>query len=47
MEGSAGTAMTSLAPNEALCMTLAAHMNLPTAKAEIRKVEHVEYLLVE
>jgi serine/threonine-protein kinase HipA len=33
--------------NEALCMTLAAHMNLPTAKVETRKVEDVEYLLVE
>ncbi len=28
-------------------MTLAAHMNLPTAKVETRKVEDVEYLLVE
>ncbi len=33
--------------NEALCMTLAAHMNLPTAKVETRKVEDVEYLLIE
>jgi serine/threonine-protein kinase HipA len=33
--------------NEALCMTLAAHMNLPTAKVETRKVEDVDYLLVE
>jgi serine/threonine-protein kinase HipA len=33
--------------NEALCMTLAAHMNLPAAKVETRKVEDVEYLLVE
>jgi serine/threonine-protein kinase HipA len=33
--------------NEALCMTLAAHMNLPAAKVESRKVEDVEYLLVE
>jgi serine/threonine-protein kinase HipA len=33
--------------NEALCMTLAAHIKLPTAKVETRKVEDVEYLLVE
>ena len=33
--------------NEALSMTLAAHMNLPTAKVETRKVEDVEYLQVE
>jgi serine/threonine-protein kinase HipA len=33
--------------NEALCMTLAAHMNLPAAKVETRKVEEVEYLQVE
>jgi serine/threonine-protein kinase HipA len=33
--------------NEALCMTLAAHMNLPAAKIETRKAEDVEYLLVE
>jgi serine/threonine-protein kinase HipA len=33
--------------NEALCMTLAAHMNLPAAKVETRKVENVEYLLIE
>ncbi len=33
--------------NEALCMTLAAHMNLPAAKVETRKVEDVKYLLVE
>jgi Uncharacterized protein related to capsule biosynthesis enzymes len=33
--------------NEALCMTLAAHMNLPAAKVETRKVEDVEYLQVE
>jgi serine/threonine-protein kinase HipA len=33
--------------NEALCMTLAAHMNLPAAKVETRKVEDVEYLMVE
>jgi serine/threonine-protein kinase HipA len=33
--------------NEALCMTLAAHMNLPAAKVETRQVEDVEYLLVE
>ncbi|PYU85079.1 MAG: hypothetical protein DMG50_02225 [Acidobacteria bacterium] len=33
--------------NEALCMTLAAHMNLPAAKVENRKVEDVEYLMVE
>jgi serine/threonine-protein kinase HipA len=33
--------------NEALCMTLAAHMNLPSAKVETRKVEDVEYLQVE
>ena len=33
--------------NEALCMTLAAHMNLPAAKVETRRVEDVEYLLVE
>jgi serine/threonine-protein kinase HipA len=33
--------------NEALCVTLAAHMNLPAAKVEIRRVEGVEYLLVE
>jgi serine/threonine-protein kinase HipA len=33
--------------NEALCMTLAAHMNLPVAKVETRKVEDVEYLQVE
>jgi serine/threonine-protein kinase HipA len=33
--------------NEALCITLAAHMNLPAAKVETRKVEDVEYLQVE
>jgi serine/threonine-protein kinase HipA len=33
--------------NEALCMTLAGHMNLPAAKVETRKVEDVEYLQVE
>src|SRR6202453_3368805 len=33
--------------NEALCMTLAAHMSLPAAKVEARKVEDIEYLLVE
>src|SRR5712664_1512907 len=33
--------------NEALCMNLASHMNLPTAKVETRKVEDVEYLLIE
>jgi serine/threonine-protein kinase HipA len=33
--------------NEALCMTLAAHMNLPAARVETRNVEEVEYLLVE
>jgi serine/threonine-protein kinase HipA len=33
--------------NERLCMTLAAHMNLPAAKVEARKIEDVEYLLVE
>jgi serine/threonine-protein kinase HipA len=33
--------------NEALCMTLAAHMNLPVARAETRRVEDVDYLLVE
>ena len=33
--------------NEALCMTLAAHMNLPVARVETRKVEDVDYLLVE
>ena len=33
--------------NEALCMTLAAHMNLPAAKVETRKIEDVEYLQVE
>ena len=33
--------------NEALCMTLAAHMNLPAANVETRRVEDVEYLLVE
>src|SRR5712692_8402287 len=33
--------------NEALCMTLAAHMNLSAAKVETRKVQDVEYLLVE
>jgi serine/threonine-protein kinase HipA len=33
--------------NEALCMTLAAHMNLPVARVEARKVEDVDYLLVE
>src|SRR6185437_5754570 len=33
--------------NEALCMTLAARMNLPAAKVETRKVEDIEYLLVE
>jgi serine/threonine-protein kinase HipA len=33
--------------NEALCMTLAAHMSLPAAKAEARKVEDIDYLLVE
>jgi serine/threonine-protein kinase HipA len=32
--------------NEALCMTLAAHIKLPAAKVETRKVEDVEYLLV-
>ena len=33
--------------NEALCMTLAAKINLPAAKVETRKVEDVDYLLVE
>jgi serine/threonine-protein kinase HipA len=33
--------------NEALCMTLAAHMNLPAAKVETKKVEDIEYLLVK
>ena len=33
--------------NEALCVTLAAHMNLPAAKVETRKIEDVEYLLVK
>src|SRR5580700_2385662 len=33
--------------NEALCMTLAAHINLPAAKVETRQVEDVEYLMVE
>jgi serine/threonine-protein kinase HipA len=33
--------------NEALCMTLAAHMNLPVARVEARKVEDVDYLQVE
>jgi serine/threonine-protein kinase HipA len=33
--------------NEALCMTLAAHMNLSAAKVETRKVEDGEYLLIE
>jgi serine/threonine-protein kinase HipA len=33
--------------NEALCMTLAAHIKLPAAKVETRSVEDVEYLLVE
>src|ERR1700730_181759 len=33
--------------NEALCMTLAAHINLPAAKVETRRAEDVEYLLVE
>jgi serine/threonine-protein kinase HipA len=33
--------------NEALCMTLAARLNLPAAKVETRKVEDVEYLQVE
>jgi serine/threonine-protein kinase HipA len=33
--------------NEALCMTLAAHMSLPVAKVEARKVEDIDYLLVE
>ena len=33
--------------NEALCMTLAARMNLLAAKVETRKVEDIEYLLVE
>jgi hypothetical protein len=37
----------SLPLGGALCMTLAAHMNLPAAKVETRKVEDVEYLLVE
>jgi serine/threonine-protein kinase HipA len=33
--------------NEALCMTLAARMNLLAAKVETRKVEDIEYLRVE
>lgn len=33
--------------NEALCMSLAAHMSLPAAKVEARKVEDIDYLLVE
>jgi serine/threonine-protein kinase HipA len=33
--------------NEAYCMKLAAAVGLPAAKAEIRRVEDVEYLLVE
>ncbi len=33
--------------NEAYCMRLAAAVGLPAAKAEIRRVEDVEYLLVE
>jgi serine/threonine-protein kinase HipA len=33
--------------NEALCMTLAAHIKLPTAKVETRRVEDVDYLLIE
>ena len=33
--------------NEAFCMRLAAATGLPAAKAEIRRVEDVEYLLVE
>jgi serine/threonine-protein kinase HipA len=33
--------------NEGRCMTFAAHMSLPAAKVETRKVEDVEYLLVE
>ena len=33
--------------NEAYCMRLAAAVGLPTATAEIRRVEDVEYLLVE
>jgi serine/threonine-protein kinase HipA len=33
--------------NEAYCMKLAAAAGLPAAKAEIRRVEDVEYLLVE
>ena len=33
--------------NEALCMNLAARMNLPAATVETRKVEDVEYLRVE
>jgi len=33
--------------NEAFCMRLAAVVGLPAAKAEIRRVEDVEYLLVE
>jgi serine/threonine-protein kinase HipA len=33
--------------NEAFCMKLAAAVGLPVAKAEIRRVEDVEYLLVE
>jgi serine/threonine-protein kinase HipA len=33
--------------NEALCMKLAAQINLPAAKVETRKIGDVEYLLVE
>ena len=43
----AGERFAGVVSNEALCMTLAAHMNLPTAKVETRRVEDVEYLLVE
>src|SRR5713226_8563021 len=33
--------------NEALCMNLASAVGLPTARAEVRTVEGLEYLLVE
>jgi serine/threonine-protein kinase HipA len=33
--------------NEAFCLELGRKVNLPTAKAEIRKIEDIDYLLVE
>jgi serine/threonine-protein kinase HipA len=43
----AGERFAGVVFNEAFCMRLAAATGLPAAKAEIRRVEDVEYLLVE